>query len=90
MKSREQCLSVSSLHSKALNKMFAYNHKQSEWREMAAMKTPRAMFGAIVHNGKMVVAGGVNQDGLTASCEAYDFTTNQYVRITRTRRNRLC
>lgn len=65
------------LHSKALNKMFAYNHKQSEWRELAAMKTPRSMFGAVIHNGKIVVAGGVNEEGLTASCEAYDFSTNK-------------
>lgn len=65
------------LHSKALNKMFAYNHKQSEWRELAAMKTPRSMFGAVVHKGKIVVAGGVNEEGLTASCEAYDFATNK-------------
>uniref|UniRef100_A0A4W6DJA0 Kelch-like family member 41b n=1 Tax=Lates calcarifer TaxID=8187 RepID=A0A4W6DJA0_LATCA len=63
---------------KALNKMFVYNHKQSEWRELAAMKTPRAMFGAVVHNGKIVVAGGVNEEGLTATCEAYDFTTNKW------------
>lgn len=66
------------LHSKALNKMFAYNHKQAEWRELAAMKTPRSMFGAVVHNGKIVVAGGVNEEGLTATCEAYDFATNKY------------
>ncbi len=58
--------------------MFVYNHKQSEWRELAAMKTPRSMFGAVVHNGKVVVAGGVNQEGLTATCEVYDFTTNKY------------
>lgn len=61
--------------------MFAYNHKQSEWRELAAMKTPRAMFGAIVHKGKIVVAGGVNEEGLTAACEAYDFATNKYERF---------
>lgn len=58
--------------------MFVYNHKQSEWREQAAMKTPRAMFGAVVHNGKIIVVGGVNEEGLTASCEAYDFATNKY------------
>lgn len=57
--------------------MFVYNHKQSEWRELAAMKTPRAMFGAAIHNGRIVVAGGVNEEGLTATCEAYDFTTNK-------------
>lgn len=67
------------LYSKALNKMFAYNHKQSEWRELAGMKTPRAMFGAVIHNGKIVVAGGVNEEGLTATCESYNFATNKYV-----------
>lgn len=58
--------------------MFVYNHKQSEWRELAAMKTARAMFGAVVHNGKIVVAGGVNEEGLTAASEVYDFGTNKY------------
>lgn len=68
---------VQHLRSKALNKVFVYNHKQSEWRELAAMKTPRSMFGAIIHKGKIVVAGGVNEEGLTASCEAYDFVANK-------------
>lgn len=58
--------------------MFEYNHKQSEWRELAAMKTPRAMFGAVVHKGKIIVTGGVNEDGLTALSETYDFGTNKY------------
>ena len=57
--------------------MFAYNHKQSEWKELAAMKTARSMLAATVHNGKIVVAGGVNEQGLTATCEAYDFATNK-------------
>lgn len=59
--------------------MFAYNHKKSEWKEVASMKTARSMFGAVIHNGKIVVAGGVTEDGLTGSCEAYDFGTNKYV-----------
>ncbi len=58
--------------------MFVYNHKQSEWREQAAMKTSRAMFGAVVHQGKIIVTGGVNEDGLTALSETYDFGTNKY------------
>eukprot|EP00066_Takifugu_rubripes_P015303 XP_011604569.1 PREDICTED: kelch-like protein 41b [Takifugu rubripes] len=74
------CIGGKTDDNKALNKMFAYNHKQSEWREMAAMKTPRSMFGAVIHNGKIVVAGGVNEEGLTASCEAYDFASNKYDR----------
>ncbi|XP_076004952.1 kelch-like protein 41b [Genypterus blacodes] len=72
------CIGGKTDDNKALNKMFAYNHKQSEWRELAAMKTPRAMFGAIIYNGKIVVAGGVNEEGLSDSCEAYDFGTNKW------------
>ncbi|KAM6934340.1 kelch-like protein 41a [Xenentodon cancila] len=63
---------------KATNKMFAYNHKKSEWKEVASMKTPRSMFGAVIHKGRIIVAGGVNEDGLTAACEAYDFGTNKW------------
>lgn len=61
--------------------MFAYNHKRSEWKEVASMKTPRSMFGAVIYNGKIVVAGGVNEDGITAACEAYDFASNKYVKL---------
>uniref|UniRef100_A0A672PED8 Kelch-like protein 41b n=1 Tax=Sinocyclocheilus grahami TaxID=75366 RepID=A0A672PED8_SINGR len=57
------CIGGKTDDNKALNKMFVYNHKQSEWRELAAMKTPRAMFGALVHKGKIIVTGGVNEDG---------------------------
>ena len=57
--------------------MFAYNHKRAEWKEVAPMKTPRSMFGAVTYKEKIIVAGGVNEDGLTASCEAYDFGTNK-------------
>ncbi|XP_037618298.1 kelch-like protein 41b [Sebastes umbrosus] len=72
------CIGGKTDDNKALNKMFAYNHKQAEWRELAAMKTPRAMFGSVVHNGKIVVAGGVNEEGLSDSCEAYDFAANKW------------
>ncbi|XP_076026068.1 kelch-like protein 41a [Genypterus blacodes] len=67
---------------KTTNKMFTYNHKKSEWKEVASMKTPRSMFGAVIHNGKIIVAGGVNEDGLTAACEAYDFGTNKWSQFT--------
>lgn len=59
--------------------MFAYNHKKAEWKEVASMKTSRSMFGAVIHKGRIIVAGGVNENGLTATCEAYDFGTNKYV-----------
>jgi len=61
--------------------MFVYNHKQSEWRELAAMKTARAMFGAIIHGGKIIVVGGVNEEGLCSACETYDFAANKYVDV---------
>lgn len=41
------------------------------------MKTPRSMFGAVIHKGKIIVVGGVSEEGLTASSEAYDFGTNK-------------
>ncbi|XP_028992421.1 kelch-like protein 41a isoform X1 [Betta splendens] len=72
------CIGGKTDDNKATNKMFAYNHKKSEWKEVASMKTPRSMFGAIIHKGKIIVAGGVNEDGLTATCEAYDFGTNKW------------
>lgn len=57
--------------------MFAYNHKRSEWKEVASMKMSRSMFGAAIHKGKIIVVGGVSEEGLTASSEAYDFGTNK-------------
>ncbi|XP_017280063.1 kelch-like protein 41a [Kryptolebias marmoratus] len=72
------CVGGKTDDNKATNKMFAYNHKRSEWKEVASMKTPRSMFGAVLHKGKLIVAGGVNEDGLTATCEVYDFGTNKW------------
>ncbi|KAF4108744.1 kelch-like protein 41a [Onychostoma macrolepis] len=72
------CIGGKTDENKTINKMFAYNHKQSEWKELAAMKTPRSMFGAVVHKGKIIVVGGVNEDGLLSSSEAYDFGTNKW------------
>ncbi|KAF7215881.1 kelch-like protein 41a [Nothobranchius furzeri] len=72
------CIGGKTNDNKATNKMFAYNHKRSEWKEVASMKVPRSMFGAVIHKGKIIVAGGANEDGLTAVCEAYDFGTNKW------------
>ncbi|XP_076858775.1 kelch-like protein 41a [Brachyhypopomus gauderio] len=72
------CIGGKTDENKIINKMFAYNHKKSEWKELPAMKTPRSMFGATVHKGKIIVIGGVNEDGLLGSCEAYDFGTNKW------------
>ncbi|XP_061649605.1 kelch-like protein 41a [Phyllopteryx taeniolatus] len=72
------CIGGKTDDNKPTNKMFAYNHKRSEWKEVASMKTPRSMFGAVIHKGKIIVAGGVNEEGLTAACETYDFSTNKW------------
>ncbi|CAL1582352.1 unnamed protein product [Knipowitschia caucasica] len=73
------CLGGKTDDNTTINKMFVYNHKRSEWKELAAMKTPRAMFGAVIHKGKIIVAGGVNEDGLTSGCEVYDFGNNKWL-----------
>ncbi|KAK5875174.1 hypothetical protein CesoFtcFv8_027686 [Champsocephalus esox] len=72
------CIGGKTDDNKALSKVFVYNHKQAEWREMASMTTPRAMFGSVVHNNQILVAGGINEEGLIASCETYDFAANKW------------
>ncbi|XP_047457320.1 kelch-like protein 41a [Mugil cephalus] len=72
------CIGGKTDDNKTTNKMFAYNHKRSEWKEVASMKTSRSMFGAVIYKGRIIVAGGVNEEGLTAACEAYDFGTNKW------------
>ncbi|XP_053184327.1 kelch-like protein 41a [Scomber japonicus] len=72
------CIGGKTDDNKATNKMFAYNHKKSEWKEVASMKAPRSMFGAAIYKGNIIVVGGVNEEGLIASCEAYDFGTNKW------------
>lgn len=43
------------------------------------MKVARSMFGVAIHKGKIVIAGGVTEEGLSASVEALDLTTNKLV-----------
>ncbi|XP_068185268.1 kelch-like protein 41a isoform X1 [Antennarius striatus] len=76
------CIGGKTDDNKATNKMFAYNHKKSEWKEVASMKVPRSMFGAAICKGKIVVVGGVTEEGLTSACEAYDFGTNKWAPFT--------
>ncbi|XP_032879865.1 kelch-like protein 41 [Amblyraja radiata] len=63
---------------KCVNKLFVYNPKKSEWRELAAMSKGRAMFGAAVHQSKIWVVGGVTEEGLTAAVEAYNIVNNKW------------
>lgn len=62
---------------KCTNRLFVYNPKKGDWRDLAPMKVARSMFGTAVHKGKIVIAGGVTEEGLTASVEAFDLTTNK-------------
>ncbi|KAI3354819.1 hypothetical protein L3Q82_004627 [Scortum barcoo] len=61
-----------------LRKMCAYDAKKFEWKELAPMKVARSLFGATVHKGKIYVATGVTDDGLTDSVEVYDIAANKW------------
>ena len=65
------------VHRKCTNRVFNYNPKKGDWKDLAPMKTPRSMFGVAIHKGKIVIAGGVTEDGLSASVEAFDLKTNK-------------
>lgn len=65
-------------HRKCLNKMCVYDPKKFEWKELAPMKTARSLFGATVHDGRIFVAAGVTDTGLTSSTEVYSIADNKY------------
>lgn len=65
-------------HRKCLNKMCVYDPKKFEWKELAPMKTARSLFGATVHDGRIFVAAGVTDTGLTNSTEVYSIADNKY------------
>ncbi|XP_029444194.1 kelch-like protein 40 [Rhinatrema bivittatum] len=67
---------------KCLNKVLVYNPKKFEWKELAPMKTARSLFGATVHQGKIVVAAGVTDAGLTDTVETYSIEANKWDDIT--------
>ncbi|XP_078521437.1 kelch-like protein 40 [Lissotriton helveticus] len=63
---------------KCLKKMYVYNPKKFEWKELAPMKTARSLFGATLHQGKIIVAAGVTDTGLTGTVESYNIATNKW------------
>lgn len=65
-------------HRKCLNKMCVYDPKKFEWKELAPMQTARSLFGATVHDGRIFVAAGVTDTGLTSSTEVYNIADNKY------------
>ncbi|KAM3916379.1 kelch-like protein 41 [Leptodactylus fuscus] len=66
---------------KCTGRMFVFNPKKGEWKDLPPMRTARSMFGIAVHKDKIFVAGGVTEEGLTASVEAYDIPTNKWETI---------
>lgn len=42
------------------------------------MQTARSLFGATVHDGRIFVAAGVTDTGLTSSTEVYSIADNKY------------
>ncbi|KAJ1099247.1 hypothetical protein NDU88_004351 [Pleurodeles waltl] len=67
---------------KCLKKMYVYNPKKFEWKELAPLKTARSLFGATLHQGKIIVAAGVTDTGLTSTVEAYNIATNKWEAFT--------
>ncbi|XP_075685526.1 kelch-like protein 41 [Rhinoderma darwinii] len=76
------CVGGKTDDNKCTGRLFTFNPKKGDWKDLPPMKTPRSMFGVAVHKDKIFVAGGVTEEGLTASVEAYDITTNKWETIT--------
>lgn len=57
--------------------MCVYDPKKFEWKELAPMQTARSLFGATVHDGRIFVAAGVTDTGLTSSAEVYSISDNK-------------
>ena len=58
--------------------MCVYDPKKFEWKELAPLQTARSLFGATVHDGRIFVAAGVTDTGLTSSAEVYSIADNKY------------
>ncbi|XP_053569729.1 kelch-like protein 40 [Bombina bombina] len=67
---------------KCLNRVSVYNPKKFEWKDLAPIKTARSLFGATIHNGKIIISTGVTDTGLTNTTEAYDIKANKWESFT--------
>ncbi|KAM4626410.1 kelch-like protein 41 [Discoglossus pictus] len=72
------CIGGKTDDKKCTGRMFVYNPKKGDWKDLPPMRTARSMFGVAVHKGKIYVVGGVTEEGLTASVEAYDIASNKW------------
>nr|XP_033800236.1 kelch-like protein 41 [Geotrypetes seraphini] len=72
------CLGGKTDDKKCTSRVFMYNPKKGDWKDIPPMRTGRSMCGVTVHKGKIIVAGGVTEEGLTASVEVFDLATNKW------------
>ncbi|XP_063789780.1 kelch-like protein 41 [Pseudophryne corroboree] len=75
------CIGGKTDDKKCTGRMFVFNPKKGDWKDLPPMRTARSMFGVAVHKEKIFIVGGVTDEGLTASVEAYDITSNKWETI---------
>ncbi|XP_076813583.1 kelch-like protein 12 isoform X2 [Clavelina lepadiformis] len=60
-----------------------YNPFKNEWLERKSMKTPRALFGAVVIYSKIYVFGGIGRNSQNLnSIESFDTNTDEWTQVT--------
>lgn len=57
--------------------MFVYNFKKGDWKDLVLMKIFRSMFGVVIYKGRIVIVGGVIEDGFLVLVEVFDFIINK-------------
>ena len=62
-----------------------YSLAVNKWATVAPMNTPRYGHGAVVHGGKIFVAGGAYNSTLVQEIEMYDPTTNTWTAMAKPR-----
>lgn len=63
----------------ATNSAYLYTPATGQWTEIAGMKTARkGHFAALLQNGKVLVGGGKNANGLLATAELFDPATQSW------------
>uniref|UniRef100_A0A8C9W121 Kelch-like family member 40a n=1 Tax=Scleropages formosus TaxID=113540 RepID=A0A8C9W121_SCLFO len=67
---------------KCTKRVCVYNPLKFEWKDLAPLKIARSLFGVAVHQGKIYVAAGVTDTGLTSTVEVYDIAGNKWSEFT--------
>lgn len=65
------------VYRKCINRVFIYNFKKGDWKDLVSMKIFRFMFGVVIYKGKIVIVGGVIEDGFLVLVEVFDFKINK-------------